>query len=151
VSKNDHNTLETSSKCRTLNCKETSTQNCNTNVHVAFNLSHIHIVNNDQLIEIIQLSEHLQVIVEGIEIERMSVYNTMLIHLNEKLVKTLAYNPKHVALLVHEITIALYVCEEQLMDPWKISTLTDPGEITPPYMLHTRAFRTYLLGGGYLP
>jgi hypothetical protein len=26
----------------------------------------------------------------------------------------------------------------------------DPGEITPSYILHTRAFGTYLLGG-YLP
>jgi hypothetical protein len=25
------------------------------------------------------------------------------------------------------------------------------GEFTPSYILHTRAFRTYLLGGGYLP
>jgi len=25
------------------------------------------------------------------------------------------------------------------------------GEITPSYILHTRAFGTYLLGGGYLP
>jgi hypothetical protein len=30
---------------------------------------------------------------------------------------------------------------------------SQPGEITPSYILHTRAFGTYLLGGGgvYLP
>jgi hypothetical protein len=27
---------------------------------------------------------------------------------------------------------------------------SNPGEITPSYILHTCAFGTYLLGGGYL-